>query len=391
MTTKITPAIVIKSKYVSFATSKGKTSFTNYVNYIDRKETQNKENKFESYHDYMANEEKSTGIFTNTEDSISRSEKEKIKSIFQNAQKKQGVMWQDVISFDNDWLKEVGILKTNNDGSQFIDELKMKQATRAAVNNMWAKEGQADSYFWTAAIHYNTDNIHIHVATVQTKDFRTRGKRKFASIGKLKSVMANALNDRSKENEKLNDFIRNKIVKSKRENSVVTLKSRVLNPEMVKQFKKIHAQLPADKRTWQYNMNALKEIRPEIDKLTEQHINKYYPNEFKDFKKQLDNEVAHYKRTYGDTKNVELYRETKMKDLYTRCGNTILKEMKSYDKQLNEISKRKMRNSYHANFQMNRAANTMLYRVSRLMSNNFEHHKNQREFEKLQHEQELNR
>ncbi|WP_268398117.1 relaxase MobL [Bacillus sp. T17B1] len=76
----------------------------------------------------------------------------------------------DVISFDNEWLQENGVLK---DG--FMDEQKMKQATRNAVNEMIRKEGLSDSAIWLAAIH--TDNIHVHVATVQTNNFRERENR----------------------------------------------------------------------------------------------------------------------------------------------------------------------------------------------------------------------
>lgn len=92
----------------------------------------------------------------------------------------------------------------------------------------------------------------------------------------------------------------------------MSLKNRVVNRDMVKQFKKIHSMLPEDKRLWAYSMNGIKNVRPEIDKLTDMYIQKHFKKEFKESEKQLDKEVDLYKRTYGDTKKAEKYASTPM-------------------------------------------------------------------------------
>ena len=383
-----TPAIVLKTQF-TLASAKG-ISFNKFINYIDRKNVQSKENAFENYQDYMSNDEKSTGLFTNEKDVLSDNDKQNVKEIIRKAQENKSIMWQDVISFDNAWLKEIGVLKTKNN-EQFIDELKLKQATRNAINAMWKNEGLEDSVYWTAAIHYNTDNIHIHVASVQTRDVRFRGKRKQKSLDKAKSSVANSLLDRSKENEKLNDFIRNKVISSMKQNEIVTLKNSVFDKVLVNQFKKIYAQLPADKRTWSYGMNAMTNLRPEINQLTDLYIQKHFKEEFETFKKDLDKEVQLYKRTYGDASRAEKYRETKMNDLYKRCGNTLLQEMKVYERKINQTQVARKRSLQQTNFQTNRAANQVLYRMNRLMGQNIEHIKNQREFERFEYEQEMKR
>lgn len=375
------PAVVIKSQFQ--LNGKGDSSFNNYLNYIDRLETHIKKNNYESYQDYMSNEEKSTGLFTKEKDSLSRDEKEKYKEIFKTAQEKGSILWQDVISFDNEWLKEMGVLHEKG-----IDEKKLKDVTRSSVNEMLKNEKLLDSSIWTAAIHYNTDNIHIHIATVQLNNFRERGKRTPKSISKMKSTVVNKIMDRSIENQKLNEFIRNDLVKSKKENKIISLKNKVINRDIVKQFEKVHSMLPDDKRLWKYNMNAISNVRPEIDKLTDMYIQKNFKKEFQEFNKQLDKEVEVYKKAYGNNSKAERYRETKMKDMYTRMGNAILNEVKEFDKKKNHVPrKNKAVNTFHIRREMNNS----MYVLNRYMRDNLQSLKNQRAFEELQREQEYER
>ncbi len=375
------PAVVIKSKFQ--LKGKGNSSFNNYLNYMDRLETHSKKNDYESYQDYMSNEEKSTGLFTNEKDLLTPEEKEKYKEIFKTSQEKGSILWQDVISFDNDWLKEMGVL--HNKG---IDEKKLKDVTRSSVNEMLKNEKLLDSSVWTGAIHYNTDNIHIHVATVQLNNFRERGKRAPKSISKMKSTVVNKIMNRSLENQKLNEFIRNDLVKSKKENKITSIKNKVINRDMVKQFEKVHSMLPDDKRLWKYNMNAISNVRPEIDKLTDMYIQKNFKKEFQEFNKQLDKEVEVYKKAYGNNSKAERYRETKMKDMYTRMGNAILNEVKEFDKKKNHVPrKNKAVNTFHIRREMNNS----MYVLNRYMRDNLQSLKNQRAFEELQREQEYER
>lgn len=380
---KIIPAVVIKSKFI---TPSNDSKYKDYLNYMDRKNTHSFENDLENYkdyQDYMSNEEKSTGIFTLDKDSLTEDEKNELKNLFKVSQENKSNLWQDVISFDNDWLRECGILQDD-----FIDEKKLKQATRNAMTEMLKKEGMDDSALWSGAIHYNTDNIHIHIATVQFKDIRERGKRKQKSIDAMKSKVVSTLLDRSKENQKLNEFIRERVIYTKRQDNILSLKNQILNRDLVKQFKKIHSMLPDDKRQWNYSMNGIANVRPEIDKFTKMYIEKHFKEEFKDFQKRLDKEVEIYKKTYGNNSRAEQYRETKMNDLYKRMGNTVLKEIKQYDYNSQRDMSRKKHSDFKRKIQMNRDLNELFYRVNRAMNDDFDHYKNQKEFERLQYEKE---
>lgn len=376
------PAVVIKSQFQAGAS--GGSSFNNYLEYIDRAETKTKDNGYESYQDYMSNEEKTTGIFTNEKDILSNDEKKTYKEVFKTAQENGSVLWQDVISFDNEWLKEMGVLYEGGG----IDEKKLKEATRSSVNEMLKSEQLLDSAVWTAAIHYNTDNIHIHVATVQINDFRERGKRMPKSISKMKSTVANKIMDRSLENQKLNEFIRKDLVNGKKENKIVSFKNRIVNRDLVKQFETVYGMLPEDKRLWKYNMNALSEVRPEINKLTDMYIERNHKDKYQEFLTHLDKEVDVYKRTYGNNSGAVKYKETKINDMYTRMGNALLSEMKEYDKKKKELPKGNPRIN---TFYTRKEINNIMFLMNRYTRDNLEQLKNQRAFEELQREQEHER
>lgn len=385
------PAVIIKSRFATSSEANNlDVSYQNLINYIDRDDAKANNNDYSNYQDYMDDKNKTTGLFTENKDRLTKEEKEKHKEIFKRAQKNGSIMWQDVISFNNEWLKENGVIK-----DEIVNEKVLQQATRSAVKEMLRKEGLTDSAFWAGAIHYNTDNIHIHLVTVQTRDFRERGMRKQSTLESMKSRVVNNIIDRTKQNEKLNDFIRNKVIKSKQEEKIMSIKNRISNPNMVRQYKKIYSMLPKDKRKWMYNMNALKEIKPEIDKLTNMYIDKNFKNEFKEFTNQLDEEVKHFKKIYGDTKKAERYKETKMNDLYTRMGNAILKEMKEYDRNKNK-QKRKGHNMKYKSkrldtFYAKREINNTMYHIDRYMKDELQSIKNQRAYEQLQREQEYSR
>lgn len=385
-----TPSVTLMSKFVIQNEGKGtNTNYNNFLDYIDRDDTKIELNGYSNYQEYMENNNnKTSGLFSNDKDHLTEKEKEEYKDIFKESQKKGSVLWQDVISFDNDWLKEIGILKGKE-----VDETQLKNVIRSSVNNMLENEDMSDNSIWSGAIHYNTDNIHVHLATVQTHNFRERGSRKPQTLDKMKSNVANKLKDRSKENEKINNFIRDKLVKTKQKDTIPSLKNKIKNKDMVNQFNLIYKALPDDKRKWKYNMNAMKEIRPEIDKLTDIYIEKNFKKEFKDFSNQIDKNVDSFKKMYGNNSKANDYKTNVYEDMYSRMGNTILKEMNELEKKDKEknnpfISRKK---ELQNKIKLKREVNNSVYKIDRHMNDNLQNIKNQNEFIKLEREQEIER
>ena len=84
----------------------------------------------------------------------------------QNADKygitKLGLLWKPIISFDNDWLKEQGILSGN-----IVDEENLKLTTRHMMSTLLKENSLENNSYWVAQLHYDTDNIHIHIAMIE--------------------------------------------------------------------------------------------------------------------------------------------------------------------------------------------------------------------------------
>ena len=377
------PGVIIKSKFKLPQATRRSRRYTTYLSYIDRPETKARSRQFENYHDYMENELKSSGLFTATHDRLNANEREQLRDIFRRAQENGSILWQDVISFDEAWLQEVGVKE-----NRFIDEQRLMQATRNATSLMIEKEQMLHAT-WTAAIHYNTDNIHVHIATVETMHPRERGKRKPKTIEKMKAQVVQTLADRTREQEKLNAFIRDEVLAHKRNHATLSVSNRVLHPELVRQFKAIQKQLPDDKRQWYYNMNGMQNLRPSLNQFTDTYLATHFEKEYTAFKQRLDTEVAFYERSYGSASQASAYRKTKEQDLYTRMGNAILSEMLESDKWSPKLTKgdtSSPKQKIRLAFRRERIMQETLYRIGRHMNDEWDHIKNQRAFEQLEQE-----
>jgi len=330
MSEAVTPGVVLKTKFVT-ANKKG---FQDYVQYVDREEAKGKgdahRSMFSLYNHYMDDPDKTSALFTQQSDHLSVEGKQGIKSLFEQAQKKNSIMWQDVITFDNDWLQKRGVYDSK---THTLDEDALKQVTRKSMQAMMKKEGLQESAVWSAAIHYNTDNIHIHVATVEPNPTRERGKRKPKTLEAMKSEVINGLLDRTQERNQINSLIRDHMVNTKKENSSMKWSNREIKPL----FFDVYNHLPEDKRQWHYGYQTLNPIRPKIDELTTRYLEKYHAKDMNQLHEKLDQEVNELKQAYGDgpkdKKRYQHYKQNKLDDLYKRMGNAFLQEMKRYDRQ----------------------------------------------------------
>lgn len=350
----IKAGIVIMNQY-SHPQSK---SFGSYVDYIDRKEAVRKENdfKYNLFNEYMGNPEKSTGLFTEEKWELNEEDKKELKESFKKAYENDSLMWQTVISFDNRWLEENGLYDST---TNVLDENKVKELTINAMHRMLASEGLQEAV-WSAAIHYNTDNVHVHVATVEENPHREKvmrqqweykknennrwvkdkpvldekgnpvykeeykGKFKEKSFQIAKQYIVNEVIKEKDLNKKINEVIRDRMVKEIQRREVFSDK------EIVEKVVALYEKMPNCKKSlWNYNSNIMKPLQGQIDDISNLYLQKYHADDFKKLKDMLQKQSELYKRAYGDGKSD--FQETKMRDLYTRLGNSILKTVRSID------------------------------------------------------------
>lgn len=326
--------------------------FSGYINYIDRDEAIRNVHaaEFNIYQDYMGNPYKTTGLFTKDNENLNLEEKEELKLVFREAQENGSLMWQTVISFDNRWLKENG-LWTGYLNRQ--NERKIQEVSRKAVSEMLESEG-LENAVWSAAIHLNTDNIHVHIATVEPVPMRSRkkyqyykeyekngrkekvlerealeyrGKFKMSSIKKCKSIVVNEIINQKEMNIEITRLIRESIVQKKREEQIRE------NEKLLIPFRKIYSQLEGiPKGRWRYNDKAMTFLRGDIDRLSHAYMELYHKEEFEELKSKLIMQEEKYRKGYGESNSS--FTEGKIEDLYTRLGNAVLNELKVYDKEM---------------------------------------------------------
>ena len=348
----IKAGVIVKNRFCKPSSSK----YNQYINYMDRPEAVRTEHtmEYDLYADYMGNPEKTTGLFTAEKNRLTEAESKEMKKRFAAAQEKGSLMWQTVISFDNSWLKENGLL---HDG--ILDEKKIYEVTRKGMRKMLQKEG-LENAIWSGSIHYNTDNIHIHVATVEPDPMRKvkeyqeyewkeeNGKKvkapvrnkngklvssqemvgrfKLSSIEACKSTIANEIIKSRDINHKINEIIRGTIIKQKKDHSLAEDK------ELAHAFFQLYKKLPeCDKKMWNYSTNLMKSIRPDIDELSRRYIDQYHKNDFQKLVSELKMQSLKYQEAYSTKGNPEEYVNNKIKDLYKKLGNCILKELREYD------------------------------------------------------------
>ena len=140
-------------------------SYSGYIDYMNKE--QGKQKQYKEYNDYLA---KTDSLFTMEKDNLSENEIKELKSLFEKAQENGSVLWKTVISFDNRWLEQNGIYDMKSD---ILNETKMREAIRKGIDAMLNNEGLQHA-FWSAGIHYDTDNIHVHVATVEPIPMRQK-------------------------------------------------------------------------------------------------------------------------------------------------------------------------------------------------------------------------
>ncbi|MFS0604953.1 MobP2 family relaxase [Peribacillus frigoritolerans] len=345
---------------------------------------------YDKYMDYMGNPEKTSSLFTESSNQINEKEKSELKENFKIAHAKGSIMWQDVISFDNRWLEENGLYDSK---THVVDEDRLKNIVRLSMKEMLKKESMDKNVIWSGAIHYNTDNIHVHIATVEPSPTRERGKRKLKSLESMKSKVVNNIMDRSQEQKKINDLIRNRMVNSKKSDSTFSFKNR----KFKKDFLEIYHALPEDKRQWSYGYNTLSSIKPKIDKMSRDYIEKYHKKDFEMLLEKLDKEVEVFKKTYGssDKKRYENYKNNKVDELYKRMGNAFLQEMKQYDKsEKAKLIQEKVNGKTLTKkevFKDNLGFNQIKYGIDRMLNSEYKNWKNQLAYEKLQQDIERER
>jgi hypothetical protein len=436
----MTPGIVTVVKFCE----SGGTAFSSYLNYMDREEaTWRKDNdqamSFGGYMDYMDDDAKvaegdqpqlelGSALFTHRKDNLTKDEKKEIKNAFRSAQEAGSNMWQVVISFNNVYLKKCGLYDYDID---LLNEPMLKQAGRKAIDTMLRNE-KLENALWTASIHRNTDNIHIHVAIVEPTPMREekeyilyrrnpdgtfardddhrkipelddygepvrytarKGKFKPKSIEVLKSTLRAELENNRQIYASITTILRDTILLDKKSRSLLD------TPEFTRSMMTLYDDLKEsgiERQYWNYNRNIMMNFRPQIDALSDLFVQTYHRDDFAHFLDKVEREQARQSRAYG---GFSPYKENMLhgkEGIYARLGNAILRELQQYDRAVTvrDVSKiAKTQRAPGSTVQHSvsplhnmRQLRRGLHSLEHLLLVNYEKAINQREAERLQEE-----
>lgn len=369
------------------------SNYSNYLDYMNRfNENNKKEKSFEKYLNYMdrdsAKNNFSSQPFNSSNNNLNKKEHKKIKKEFKQAEKNGSILWTDVVSFDNEFLEEIGVYDKDKN---FVDENKIKDSISFGIESMIEKENISNAN-WIGNLHYNEGNIHCHLAIVQNSPTRTRGLRKQKNLEIVKSKILSNLNEGiSKDlDREINSLIRDNIIGAKK-----TIKLSE-NNSTKKLFLEALKKLPEDKRFWKYKMNKIDNVRPLIDKMTEIYIRENHKEDYEKLNFKLDKKNSIYEKLYGSQNNRKTYKENKLDDLKIRMGNSILKEMIEFDKSQKEFEKKKtlllntvdkkISSSLNNRNKYKNLNKEFEYRLKDNFQHEYESFKNQHEFNKLEYE-----
>jgi hypothetical protein len=273
----------------------------------------------------MSNEDKTDGLFSADKDILNENDVSLLRLAEEQSQSEGCPKYIGVISFDNSFLKENGWIVGDK-----IDIDKIKSVTRKAVANMVdeSKKLNKDNVYWTAAIHLNTDNVHVHFQLLENHRLEDR-RVTYAAKGKDK-IEQEAF-------ERLKSTVVSEMLTQKRTPMLTKIKREILIPNIRENITAADSlgellnELPPTKKAWQYNRRAMRPFHERINRCVDEIIESddEIGKEFARFKSELESMSRQYRELYGERKNTEIaeYAQNQLDDFYQRAGNALLKEL----------------------------------------------------------------
>lgn len=343
--------------------------FSNFLGYQDRKKAiDEKTENLSGFLDYQDNPLKSKGLIGMDGHYLSTAERRLYVEKYNTAEERGSVLWQDLFSFDTDWLIDHGLCDPE---SHQFDEKRIADTIRSTMDLVIQKEGLQQPLY-CFAFHKNTDNLHAHVSMVERHPSRPMirvqhtdpetgrvtfsrepaGFRKPATVRAAERHFVNELLQFKEPLTQVTNIIRQSIVGSARKSGVV------YNPIFEQAILDLYKKLPNQRNRWLYGYSKGQHFQEPLDRLIRLYLATYHQEECHKLNQwlvKMDHEYAtayrkapgrperikkngsiYYNADMGKayTKPLSGYRENKLHDLYSRLGNTILRELRTFDKEM---------------------------------------------------------
>ncbi|MDK3849006.1 relaxase MobL [Staphylococcus pseudintermedius] len=354
-------------------------SFSNYIiGYMN-----NANLKKEKSNNVKKVKKRTTAPFNDSSNQLSESELQDIKNFFDKAEKSGNVNYQDIISFDNQFLIKHGLYEESTDT---LNEGVIKKATRKMMKRM-IKDEKMNPFKtkWMANIHYDTDNIHIHISTTEENNTRKffknengetelKGKRSQKTLDNMKSSFANSLLDSRQLLEKVT-LHRNELYNN------FALEN--IDNKLFMSINRLKIHLPENRKDWQYNNKKVKHLQKNIDGITSLITKRNQSTAMNEYKESVANVADFYREVYGENSKAMNYVLNKDKDMNRRRGNKLLKELKKTPN--HNISFQNTMLKFHRNNMLGKKmiSRKTIYRINKAINDEAKEYRNELAHEQL--------
>ncbi|MDO4667048.1 MAG: MobP2 family relaxase [Streptococcus sp.] len=299
-------------------------NFREYINYMNRSYATEKQS------------EELTAVFTQEADYLQKSRLTSLKKQLETAYQNGSLLWQGVISFDNDFLAEQGLYDT---ATGQVDQKAIKAVIRDMMPTLIQKEGLSESAFWWGNIHLNTDNIHIHFGLSEVESnrekiyYRPRRRMEYKgnfsqkTINRFKSGVYHGL---LKEETRSNLIRKEQVLANLKANLMTSVyqEDKIISSAEKIFLEQAYNHLPLNKK-WRYGSNARDFAVSKF--FIERYLDSYLQNEgsaaYQEFLEEARDLLQTYEGVYSAEKN-QVYEKIRKVD-----GKIIktLAESKGYD------------------------------------------------------------
>lgn len=244
------------------------------------------------------------------------------------------------LSFDNQFLVDNGLMI-----GEVLDRAKLMDIARKGINSLIDKSNKLknENTYWYAAIHEDTDNIHVHYTLLEyhrledrTVTYKGKGQDLLEqdAFKKMKSTVANEIMTK-KLTPELTAF--------KRKNLIPEFSSSIVaSKEMIELLKLLPPKPPHS--VWQYDNVKVRPYQRRIDMCVDKIIscNEKLQAEFDEYVEKLKMADEQYKRFYGENSDYFEYSNNQLDDFYNRAGNKLLQELANCNIDLIKIMSKKV-------------------------------------------------
>ena len=333
------PAVIFTNKFI-YNWYVGVNDFYDYINREEAFKRDDNKSQLENdgeeilnevadhnydYFSYMKNEKKSDGLFDNEHNLLSQDKIEHYRKLEKQSQKEGCPKYIWVVSFDNKFLEENGLLIRGH-----LDTDRLKDVARQGANALINKSDKLknSNTYWTGAIHVNTDNVHIHYSVCEYHRLEDRKKTyagkgqdtlELAAMKKMKSTIANGIVGETRT-PALTAF--------KRENLIPNFASSITASRDILALTKVLPPAPPHS-AWKYGDKRMKPYQPFINECVDKIINadEKLKKDFDTYVGLLGDVSRGYIDFYGERSDAMAYAQNQLDDFYNRAGNQLLQAL----------------------------------------------------------------